>query len=156
LISGNYTHNLNDKISARIEGGFTQKGFRSKVHFPGPGINDDEVYQTTYNYISVGPDIIIAFPKPKKTVYLLSGIRTDYLINYTTEDDNYKQVMEDFRHLQLLLNAGAGLIFPSGIFLEINGSIDFLNKIKTTERTNSGPRIYDIYFGLSVGYELGL
>ncbi len=157
-INGFYSRKFTDRLSARLEAGFIQKGFASEVYFP--GVNEEESYTTTYNYLTLGPDLVLSFPNPGKTIYFFGGIRTDYFLGYTSSDEFeqlfIKPVAEDFHKFQLLVNAGTGISLPSGLFIELNGNIDVLNKIKKQENTDTSPRFFDVYFGVNVGWKMNI
>ncbi len=150
-VNGFYTYEFTNQLSARLEAGFIQKGFAAHVYFAG----ETNKYETTFKYLSVGPDIILSLPNSEKTVYFLGGIRTDYFLDYTSSKDFQKLHELGYNKLQLLFNAGTGLLWSSGIFLEFNTNIDILNKLKT-KNANSSPRFYDLFVGLNVGWRMSL
>jgi len=158
-INGFYHIKFTHKLSARLEGGFIQKGFNSQI-YPSGTNPAEENYNTTYHYVTFGPDLILTFPNQVKTVYFFGGIRADYFIDYSSSEEFQKHfidpVAEDFRKFQILINTGTGILLPSGLFIELNGNIDVLNKIKTQRRKDIGPQFFDLYIGLNLGWKMDI
>ncbi|MFO7655752.1 MAG: hypothetical protein R6W78_01685 [Bacteroidales bacterium] len=142
-----------DFIYFRINLGYKQRG--NKVLYP---VNPEPSNSgfLLYHIPFIGPDIIINPELFKKRFYLFTGFSADYFMDYSKskEFDNELAVniTDMYSKLQYSANSGLGFKINSSWFAEFCFSTSFINKVKIKQ--NPGPKAYDRYFGLGVGYIL--
>jgi hypothetical protein len=143
-----YNINYKDYLDFRIIVGYKQRGYREDITIVSSGVTDiDKAY---YHIITFGPDFIFPLHEKKNKIYLLAGLRGNYLVAYSYNFDYEIDYPELLDKLQLEANAGIGWSFGPGIFIEGIFSANCLNKANKSKEPDL--RAYDFYFGLATGY----
>jgi hypothetical protein len=139
-----YKISFRDYMDFRVMAGYKQRGFFDRdVYYW-----KDQPDITNFHLFSLGPDIIFPVYHGNGKLYLVTGLRGNYLHHEAgSKSIDYSSYLDK---LQLEANAGIGWEFPPGMFCEGIVSGNCLNKASKTEAENM--KAYDFYFGLSVGY----
>ncbi len=145
---GIYNIDYKDYLDFRIILGYKLRGFREDMTYISSSATDvDKAY---YHLITFGPDFIFPLYQEKSKIYLLAGLRGNYLVAYSYTFDYGQDYPDLLDKLQLEANTGFGWSFSPGIFIEGIISGNCLNKDNKSKEPNF--QAYDYYFGLATGY----
>lgn len=147
-----YNIDLKKYLDLRILAGYKLRGFRDQsTDFSGQPVESATI---NYHLLTVGPDLLFPVLEKKQKLYLLAGLRGNYLVSVTgsfaeegTDPDEYTEMLDK---IQLEAIAGIGWEIKSGLMLEAILSGNCLNK--GNKNTTPDFRAYDLYFGLALGY----
>lgn len=146
-LDGSYNIDFKNYLDFRIILGYKLRGYRDDIIYS-TGVTDfNKAY---YHLITFGPDLIFPLYKEKNKLYLLAGLRGNYLIAYSFTFDYETDYGVLLDKLQLEANAGIGWSFGSGIFIEGIISGNCLNKANKSKEPDL--KAYDYYFGIATGY----
>ena len=143
-------------FDVRVLAGYKLRGFKDEVTdmYGSP----DETANINYNLLTLGPDLLFPFLERKEKVYLLAGVRGNYLMSTTgsfagveADTQSYAEMLD---RLQLEISGGIGCEMQSGLILEAIISGNCLNK--GNKNVESDFKAYDLYFGVTVGYQIPL
>jgi hypothetical protein len=147
-IDGIYNIDFKNYLDLRMVLGYKLRGYRDEITYPSSGVTD--IDKTSYHLITFGPDFIFHVYQEKHKIYLLAGLRGNYLVAYSYTSDYSEDYPALLDKLQLEADIGMGWSLKSGVFIEGVFSGNCLNK----ENKNKEPDFlaYDFYLGLSAGY----
>ena len=142
-----------DDLNFRINSGYKQRGHKYEIFYLSSGLTESDF--TVYHLLTIGPDLIIPLNKINKRIYFYGGLTTDYLVDYKiafedSPEDAGVHLADSYSKIQFSADARIGMRFNSSLFVEFRGNGNFINKIKDKKRP--GPRAFDYYFGLTLGY----
>ena len=147
-LDGSYNIDFKNYLDFRIILGYKLRGYQEDITYPSTGATD--IRKAYYHLITFGPDLIFPVYQKNNKIYLIAGLRGNYMVSYSFTTDyeiDYGALLDK---LQLEANAGIGWSLNSGIFIEGVISGNCLNK----GNKSKGPdlRAYDFYIGLATGY----
>lgn len=139
-------------LDLRILGGYKLRGFKDEVNDQYG--NPTETAIIKYHLLTFGPDLIFPVLEKNNKIYLVAGLRGNYLASVTgslagagIDTEEYSEMLD---RLQLEASGGIGCEMPSGFIMEAVVSGNCLNK--GNKAVNDDFRANDLYFGVSLGY----
>lgn len=147
-LDGSYNIEFKNYLDFRFILGYKLRGYKDDITYLSTGVT--EVNRANYHLITFGTDFIFPVYNGKNKIYLLAGLRGNYLVAYSLTYDYEVDYGSYLDKLQLEANAGIGWSFNSGIFIEGVISGNCLNKANKSKEPNL--RAYDFYLGLATGY----
>lgn len=146
-LDGCYNIDYKDYLDFRIILGYKLRGFRDDNANSMGATDAGKAY---YHLITFGPDFVFPLSKGKNKLYLVAGLRGNYLVAYSFTIEWITDYGALLDRLQLEVDTGIGLSFESGLFIEGIFSGNCLNKANKSKEPDL--RVYDYYLGLATGF----
>jgi hypothetical protein len=148
-LNASYNIDFKDHLGFRILAGYKLRGFEDQLVYSNGTTVTSKI--TNYHLLTFGPDIIFPLYQRNGKLYLLAGLRGNYLF---AEKMAYPLYLSNYLDkLQLEADAGIGWEFDNRLLLECIFSGNCLNK--GNKSFDEDFKAYDLYFGLGIGYIFG-